>query len=296
MRRAGRLPVLAGTAAGLVAAVALTLLQSSTYRADSSIALVRQGQPPGDGPVLAKAARAAAALFHSRAVAEPAIANLRLEESVSEFLERFSVKPQAESSLVRIQVDAPSRNDARRAAQEVAEVATVLFNDHYGPQTVASIWESARARDDRVAPAPARNLALGGLLGALAGWAIVIFRRRSTRLAAPRAELPWSRSPEPRPEAETVAVPQPAGRLEPSPDQIPDESGISSQRSRRSPRPQPAAGPSPPSSDSSGSRARGSRSEWRSSASTRTRSATSQSRTARCRRASCCSSKTSLPS
>ena len=71
MRWRERLPVLAGTAAGVAAAAVLTLLQSSTYQADASIALVRQGQPPGDDPALAQAAEAAAELFHSRAVAEP---------------------------------------------------------------------------------------------------------------------------------------------------------------------------------------------------------------------------------
>ena len=86
-----RLPVLAGAAAGLVAAVVVTLLQSSTYRADASIALVRQGQPPGSDPALARAAEAAAKLFHSRAVAEPVLANLRLEESADALLERVSV-------------------------------------------------------------------------------------------------------------------------------------------------------------------------------------------------------------
>ena len=80
MRRDGRLLVLAGTAAGLALAVVVTVLQTSTYRADASIALVHEGQPPGDEPALAQAAAAAADLFHSRAVAEPAIANLRLDE------------------------------------------------------------------------------------------------------------------------------------------------------------------------------------------------------------------------
>ena len=144
MRWYGRLPVLAGTAAGVAAAAALTLLQSSTYRADASIALVRQGQPPGDDPALAQAAEAAAELFHSRAVAEPAIANLRLDASADELLDRLDVEASPDSSLVRIEVDGPSKDEARRTAQEVAEVATVLFNDRFGPQTVASIWEAPR--------------------------------------------------------------------------------------------------------------------------------------------------------
>src|SRR5918994_187478 len=169
MRFGGRLPVLAGTAAGLAAAALLTLLQSSTYGADASVALVRQGQPPGDDPALARAAEAAADLFHSRAVAEPALANLRLEESADGLLDRTSVRTEAESSLVRVTVEAPSRDEARRTVQELTELATVLFNDRYGPQTVATVWEAPRAQEDRLSPRPARNLALGALLGALLG-------------------------------------------------------------------------------------------------------------------------------
>ena len=139
MRLGGRLPVLVGTAAGVAAAAVLTLLQSSSYRADASVALVRQGQPPGDDPALAQAAEAAADLFHSRAVAEPALINLRLEESADELLDRTSVRTEAGSSLVRLTVEAPSRDEARRTVQELTELATVLFNDRYGPETVAKI-------------------------------------------------------------------------------------------------------------------------------------------------------------
>ncbi len=222
MWRNGRLPVLAGTVAGLAAAAVLTLLQSSTYRADASIALVRQGQPPGDDPALAQAAETAAELFHSRAVAEPAIANLRLDESPDELLARISVEPAATSSLIRVSVEAPSRDEARRTAQELTEVSTVLFNDRFGPATVASIWEAARAEEDRVSPKPARNLALGALVGALLGQLLLFRRRRPVRarpspaaapIVVPLAE-PLS-GPEPvlepvvLPEPEPVAAPEP---------------------------------------------------------------------------------------
>ena len=174
----GRLSALAGAAAGLAAAGVLTLLQSSTYRADASIALVRQGQPPGDDPALAQAAESAAELFHSRAVAEPVIANLRLEESADGLLDRVDVDSRPGSSLVRLAVEAPSADEARRTAQELAEISTVLFNDRFGPQTAASIWEASRAQEDPVSPKPARNLALGALAGALAGAALGLLRRR----------------------------------------------------------------------------------------------------------------------
>ena len=173
-RLSGPAGPLLGVAVGILAAVALTLLRDSTYRGDASIVLVRAGQPPGSDPQLEQAAEAAAELFDSRAVAESAIRNLGLDDSPEELVERIEVDAQAESSLLRISVAAPSRDEARRTAQELSEVATVLFNDRFGPQTVASIWEQAAVREDRVSPKPARNLALGALLGALAGLALVL--------------------------------------------------------------------------------------------------------------------------
>ncbi len=196
MRR--RLPRVAwpllGLAAGLAAAALLTVLQDPVYRADAAIVLVREGQPPGSDPELAAAAEAAAALFDSRAVAASAIANLGLQESPDDLVDRLDAEAEPESSLVRLRVDAPAEDDARRAAQEVAEVSTVLFNDRFGPQTVASVWEPASADPDRVSPRPARNLAVGALAGALAGWLAFALLGRAL-LRVPRA--PVVRAPTP---------------------------------------------------------------------------------------------------
>jgi capsular polysaccharide biosynthesis protein len=221
MRWRDRLPVLAGTAAGLAAAFVVTLLQASTYRAEASIALVRQGRPPGDDPALAQAAKAAAELFHSRAVAEPAIANLRLDESPEALLDRVSIDTAAESSLLRVSVEAPTPDEARRTVQELVELATVLFNDRFGPETSATVWETPRAQEDRVSPRPAWNLALGLLLGAIAGSAFQL-RRRPKRLPKPSAPAPASVQEavaEPRPAA---AAPIPAPEPEPVPGPVPE--------------------------------------------------------------------------
>ncbi len=201
-RLSGPAGPLLGVAVGVVAAVAVTLLQDSTYRGDASIVLVRAGQPPGSDPRLEQAAEAAAELFDSRAVAESAVRNLGLDESPEGLVDRIEVDAQAESSLLRISVDAPSRDEARRTAQELSEVATVLFNDRFAPQTVASIWEPAAVREDRVSPKPARNLALGALLGALAGLALALLG--SLREHAPRPAV--RRTPRPKPKAAPAAV------------------------------------------------------------------------------------------
>jgi capsular polysaccharide biosynthesis protein len=224
-----RLPVLAGAAAGLAAGIALTLLQASTYRADASIALVRQGQPPGNDPALAQAAEAAAELIHSRAVVEPSIANLRLDDSPEDVLDRFSVEAAPESSLLRLSVDAPSRDEARRTVQELTEVATVLFNDRYGPQTAAAVWEAPRADEDRVSPKPARNLALGALAGALFGQLLLLRKRRPPR---PVVAVPPAREP--------VAAPVVVPELEPAPPPAP------APVARSAPAHEPVPGPSPP--------------------------------------------------
>jgi capsular polysaccharide biosynthesis protein len=224
MWRDGRFPVLAGTAAGLAAAGVLTLLQSSTYRADSSIVLVRQGRPPGNDPALAQAAAAAADLFDSRAVAQPAAANLRLDESADQLLDRVSIGTEAESSLIRISVEAPSRGEARRTAQELAELSTVLFNDRFGPRTMASIWEASHADEDRVSPKPARNLALGALVGALLGQ-LLRLRGRTPKprvVPAPPVETPTVVAPVLEPVVAAVAVPEPAvdPEREPEPEPV----------------------------------------------------------------------------
>jgi capsular polysaccharide biosynthesis protein len=211
-----RLVVVAGALAGLVLAAVVTLLQDDVYRADASIALVRQGQPPGSDPELAQAAAAAAELFHSRAVAESAAANLRLDESADELLDRVRLSTEPESSLVRVEVEAPSRDEARRTVQELTEVATVLYNDRFGPATVASIWEAPRAADDRVSPRPARNLALGALAGALLAQLLLLWRRGRP--------APARSAPAPAPPAPAAAVPKPAAQpaLPPEPEPEPE--------------------------------------------------------------------------
>src|SRR5688500_6131226 len=155
MRRArlsGPAAPLIGAAAGLLAAGVVTLLQEPIYRADASIVLVRQGQPPGSDPALAAAAATAGDLFDTRVVAGPAIESLGLDDSPEDLLDRIDVEPEADGSLVRIQVETSDREEARRIAQEVAEVSSVLFNDRFGPETVASVWEAASADGDAVSP------------------------------------------------------------------------------------------------------------------------------------------------
>jgi hypothetical protein len=91
----------------------------------------------------------------------------------------------------------------------------VLFNDRFGPRTVASVWEAPRAEQDRVSPKPARNLALGALVGALLGQLLLVGRRRrpspadSAPVAAPGPEPKAAPASEPEAEREPELEPEP---------------------------------------------------------------------------------------
>ena len=220
-----RLAVLAGALAGVAVAVALSALQEPAYVADASVLLVRQGQPPRSDPALASAAEAAAELFHSRAVADSAVANLRLDDSAEELLDRTDTSVEPASSLVRLRVEARSGEEARRTAQELAEVATVLYNDRFGPATTAAIWETPQVEEQAPSPDRALLAALGALAGALlAQLALGLGRGLSARPARPRRvsardtvlQAPPAPAPAPAPEPEPEPEPEPVA-VEPEP-------------------------------------------------------------------------------
>ena len=191
--------VVAAVVAGLAVALAVTLLQPTVYRASGTLILTREGRAPGDDPTLAPAAAAAADLLRSRAVAESAAANLRLDETADELLERIDVADPGASSVLRFAVEDDEREAARRAAQEVAAVFSVLYNTRFGPETTVTLWEPPRAAEPAPrSPAAAALAGLGaaGLAGA-AGW-VLARRRRPTPSAERRprveAEPQWPRS------------------------------------------------------------------------------------------------------
>lgn len=203
--------VLAATVAGVGVALVITLLQASTYRGSGTLVLTREGRAPGDDPTLAPATTAAVELLETRGVAESVVANLRLNDSPAELLARIDVDADAQSSLLRVSVDGETAPRARRIAQELMEVFTVLYNTRYGPGVTVSIWEAPRAEDDRVSPRPARNLALGALAGALAGLLAGGLRRapRPTR-TEPKPVM----APEPESECRPERAPHPTSPRE----------------------------------------------------------------------------------
>ena len=189
----------AAALAGLALALVVTLVLPETYRASGVLVLSREGRAPGDDPELAPVARAAAELLESRTVAESAIANLRLDLTAEELLARLDVEYDAGRSLLRLALEARDREEARRTAQEVAEVFAVLYNTRFGPGTTASIWDPPRTEEEAVSPQLGLNAALGLLGGALAGVAWGTLRRRPRPVGRPSARPALEQRPGPRP-------------------------------------------------------------------------------------------------
>ena len=187
MPRPASLPLAVGAALGVALALLVTLLQPDVYRATATVVLTRPGAAPGDDPALAAAADAAKKLLASGVVAGSAVRNLRTGETAQELLDKTTVTASSRSSLLDVAVEDGTRDGARRAAQELAEVFTVLYNDRFGAQARASLWDAPEARPPRVSPRPARNLALGLLLGVLGGTAV---RRRAGRPVPSPAPVP----------------------------------------------------------------------------------------------------------
>jgi len=205
--------VLAATLAGVGIALVVTLLQPSTFRASGTLVLAREGRAPGDDPTLSPAAAAAVELLESRSVAESVVANLRLDDSTDELLDRIDAEADPQSSLLRVSVEGDDRQSARRNAQEVAEVFSVLYNTRFGPGVTVSIWEAPAAEGDRVSPHLARNLALGALAGALVGLALGALRRRpqrqEQRASPPPAPASVPAEAVPEPPQRTFVRPEP---------------------------------------------------------------------------------------
>ncbi len=213
MRRPAWLPLAVGAALGVAFALLVTVLQPEVYRATATVVLARPGAAPGDDPTFAAAAAAAKKLLASGVVADSAVRNLRTGDTAQELLDRTTVTASSRSSLLDIAVEDGKRDSARRAAQELAEVFTVLYNDRFGAEARASLWDAPESRPPRVSPRPARNLALGLLLGVLGGMGVRARVRRPARRSAPTrvVEVP---APTPLP-----AIPVPAPEPVPVPEQ-----------------------------------------------------------------------------
>lgn len=228
MPRPAWLPLAVGAALGVALALLVTLLQPDVYRATATVVLTRPGAAPGDDPALAAAADAAKKLLASGVVAESAVRNLRTGETAQELLDRTTVTASSRSSLLDVAVEDGERDGARRAAQELAEVFTVLYNDRFGVEARASLWGAPEARPPQVSPRPALNLALGLLLGVLGGaavrWRPAGRLRRPVRprvpVQAPAPVVEAAAPTPPPPPPVRVPAPEPVVEFEPEPEPV----------------------------------------------------------------------------
>ena len=186
-RLSGPAGPLIGAAVGLLVGLAVTLLADSTYRADASIVLVRQGQPPGSDPRARGGGRGGGG-----AVRQPRGGGV----GDSEPRPRRDAAGAARPRRRRDGGGQLARADRRRGAEQGGGAADCpggrrgrrrcSSTTASRRRPSASVWEPASAAEDRVSPKPARNLALGLLIGALVGLALVLVGLRSRGRHDPR--------------------------------------------------------------------------------------------------------------
>jgi capsular polysaccharide biosynthesis protein len=180
--RGAGLIVLAGVAAGLVAAAVVNLVEDSHSRAETTLVLQRGPEPIDSRGT----ARTFAQLVRTDAVASNVVRNLRLDESASDLLDRVSVAVYG-NALLRVRVEDEERTRARQIAQELALVFTQLVRDRFSqgsdgtPVTVA-VFDPAHALPGKTSRGLAHDLAWGAVLGALVGAVAAQFRRPRPRV------------------------------------------------------------------------------------------------------------------
>lgn len=188
----------------IAAAVAgvFTETRAKVYEGVTTGLVVVDGGNNTSGADLADAAQSRAttyaALARSEATATLAAANLRTDETPSDLLDHVTVQVTPETALIQIAARDTSREDAVRLANawmdaltsRVAEIEAVEDGEDGGSTSSAAdlnVVENAVSSTDPVYPRPALNLAVGVLLGLLAGVAAAICLdvvRRRVRSAA----------------------------------------------------------------------------------------------------------------
>ena len=175
--------VAAAGAAGLVAAAVATALESDRHRAETTLVLVRGGEPLGADASTRGLAETFARLVRTDTVAANVIQNLDLDESSSELLDDVDVSGDG-SALLRVRVEAGTATSARRIAQEVALVFTQLVKTRFATDAGAdgigvAVFDPAHAVEGGTPRGWARNLLWGTVLGLLVGAIAAPFRRRT---------------------------------------------------------------------------------------------------------------------
>jgi capsular polysaccharide biosynthesis protein len=156
--------VAAGIALGVLGAFVYSLTESKVYRARTAL-VAQVGTRPVTGGVL----RTIRNLVTTDIVAQNVIRNQKLTETSTEFDRRLHVT--TAGSVITVDLDARSQDEAVRLTQELSIVFTQLVRDRFGsgPGAAAvTIFDPAHGVG-KISPRVGRELGWGALFGFLLG-------------------------------------------------------------------------------------------------------------------------------
>lgn len=179
--------IVATTLIVLAAASAVTFLATPQYASTARV-FVTTSESSSSGEAAAGATftlqrvKSYADLTTSRELAEMVRTSLDLEESARELTDKVSATVVPDTVILELSVTDPDPDQAQLLTQGFAEAMTVLIRELETPpgQTVSlvkgTVVDAASSPDAPVSPQPARNLALGVLLGLLLGLGVAVLR------------------------------------------------------------------------------------------------------------------------
>jgi uncharacterized MAPEG superfamily protein len=152
-----------GVLLGVIAGVLVSLLGSSTRRADASVLISSSAGPAAVTPMLPNLRE----LATSGVVAANVRSTLRLTTSTAELRRRLHANVRPQSQVIAISATDNVADHARQLAQEAAVVFAQLVEARFGtgePALHAAVLDSAHVLGE-----PDRHLARNALIGALVG-------------------------------------------------------------------------------------------------------------------------------
>jgi capsular polysaccharide biosynthesis protein len=156
--------VAAGVGVGVLGAFVYSLTENKVYRARTAL-IAQVGTRPVTGGVL----RTIRNLVATDIVAQNVIRNQNLTETSAQFDKRLHVS--TAGSVITVDVDGSSQDEAVKLAQELSLVFTQLVRDRFGsgPDAAAvTIFDPAHGVG-KVSPRVGRELGWGALFGGLLG-------------------------------------------------------------------------------------------------------------------------------